>query len=146
MRLTLQTDYALRILMYLASNQHRLVTIADTSRKFGISRNHLMKVAHMLATHEYIETVRGRSGGLRLAKPARAINIGKVARDLENDNGFLECFQNGKGNCLIVPTCRLKGLMSAALQAFYTSLERHTLADLTVGNRVLSDLLVEEAQ
>lgn len=146
MRLTLQTDYALRMLMYLATNQHRLVTIADTSKKFGISRNHLMKIAHTLGTHDYIETVRGRSGGMRLAKPAREINIGKVARDMENDSAFLECFPHGQGNCLIIPSCRLKGLMTAALEVFYASLGRHTLADLTESNRKLGDLLVEEAE
>ena len=145
MRLTLQTDYALRMLMYLATNQHRLVTIADTSKKFGISRNHLMKVAHALGTLGHIETVRGRSGGMRLASPASEINIGKVARDMENDSAFLECLQNGQRNCLIIPSCRLKGLMSEALEAFYASLGRHTLADLTNGNRKLDDLLAEEA-
>jgi len=145
MRLTLQTDYALRMLMYLATNQHQLVTIADTSRKFGISRNHLMKVARILATCGYIETVRGRSGGLRLARAPGEINIGKVARDVENDSAFLECFPNGQGNCLITPSCRLKGLMSAALETFYASLGRKTLADLTNGNLKLAGTLVEEA-
>lgn len=146
MRLTLQTDYALRMLMYLATNQNTVVTIADTSRKFGISRNHLMKVAHKLGVHDYIETVRGRSGGLRLARPANDINIGNVARDMENDNAFLECFQAGPGTCHILPSCRLKGMMSAALEAFYASLGRHSLADLTDGNPLLGELLVEETK
>ena len=85
------------VLMYLAANQSSLVTIADTSRKFGISRNHLMKIAHVLGTRGYIETVRGRSGGMRLAKPAREINIGRLTRDMENDSAFLECFPGGQG-------------------------------------------------
>ena len=145
MRLTLQTDYALRVLMYLAANQHGLVTIADAAGKFGISRNHLMKVAHVLGTRGYIETVRGRSGGMRLAKPAGEINIGRLARDLENDSAFLECFPGGQGNCLITPSCRLKGLMSAALEAFYSSLDRHTLAGLTEDNSRLAGLLMDNA-
>ena len=146
MRLTLQTDYALRLLMYLAANQNRVVTIADSSRKFDISRNHLMKIAHKLGTLKYIETVRGRSGGLRLARPADRINIGKVARDMENDSAFLDCFEAGQGTCYIMPSCRLKGLMATALDAFYASLEHHSLADLTDENPILTELLVEEAR
>ncbi len=145
MRLTLQTDYALRVLMYLATNQHNLVTIAETSRKFGISQNHLMKVAHVLGIRGYIETVRGRSGGMRLARPAGEINIGRLTRDMENDSAFLDCFPDGNGSCLITPSCRLKGLMSAALEAFYSSLDQHTLAGLTQDNPKLADLLMDNA-
>lgn len=145
MRLTLQTDYALRMLMYLATNQHRLVTIADMSRKFDISRNHLMKVTHVLSTYGYVETVRGRSGGMRLARSADQISIGSVTRDMENDSAFLECFPGGQGNCLITSSCRLKGLVSAALEAFYTTLDQHTIAELGQDNPGLTGLLMESA-
>ena len=103
-----------------------------------------MKVAHILGTYGYIETVRGRSGGMRLAQAPGEVNVGKVTRDMENDSSFLECFPNGQGNCLITPSCRLKGILSAALEAFYASLDRYSLADLVDNNHKLGDLLVKE--
>ena len=97
MRLTVQTDYALRMLMYLAIHADSLVTIHDVAERYGISKNHLMKVAHGLGRAGFIETLRGRSGGLRLAKPAEDIPLGAVARHFEQGSALVECFPAATG-------------------------------------------------
>jgi Rrf2 family nitric oxide-sensitive transcriptional repressor len=145
MRLNLQSDYALRLLMQLAVNPDRLVTIAEVSDRFRISRNHLMKVAHLLGREGFVQTVRGRSGGLRLARPSEEISVGEVVRRMEADFAIVECFPGGGGGCLITPGCRLKGVLREALEAFLSVLDRSTLADLTRKNALLQDLLREAA-
>lgn len=145
MRLNLQSDYALRLLMQLAMNPERLVTIAEVSDRFGISRNHLMKVAHLLGREKFLETVRGRAGGLRLARPSQDISVGDVVRRMEADFAIVECFPGGGGGCLITSGCRLKGVLHEALEAFLSVLDRSTLADLTRKNSRLQDLLGEAA-
>ena len=145
MRLAVQTDYALRTLMYLANQKQELTTIASIASRYAISKNHLMKIAHTLGRMEIIETVRGRSGGLRLARPAREISIGHIVRALEDDTNMVECFRQGGGQCLITRSCRLKGILAGALEAFYATLDAYTLADLVDGNDELASLFARQA-
>jgi len=141
MRLNLQTDYALRLLMHLAVNEGGLATIADIATRFGISRNHLMKVAHQLGRSGVIETVRGRTGGLRLARPAGEIVVGDIVRLTEADLGVVECLQADGGTCPITSACRLKVALREATKAFLTVLDGITLAELVGDNPRLRALL-----
>ncbi len=145
MRLNVQSDYALRLLMHLDVNGNELTTIADVARRFGISKNHLMKIAQALGHHGFIETVRGRAGGLRLAGPADTISLGAVIRKIEGDFALVECLPGGSGQCIISPACRLTGIMREALQAFVDVLDGYTIADLTRNNSKLATLLRGEA-
>ena len=145
MRLTLQADYALRMLMHLAVNEDRLGTIAEVADRFAISRNHLTKVANRLAQAGHVDAVRGRSGGLRLARPADRINLGAVVRPLEQGHALVECFPGGTDDCLITRCCKLKGVLARAQEAFFAVLDEYSVADLTVGNRALESLLEEVA-
>jgi Rrf2 family nitric oxide-sensitive transcriptional repressor len=128
-RLTNFSDYALRILMYAAVQSDRLITIEETAEVYGISRAHLMKVANQLTRAGYLKAVRGRSGGLALAKRPNRIKLGEVLRATEPDFTLVECFAP-EGNCLISPRCRLRGVLQEALSAFTGTLDRYTLADL----------------
>lgn len=145
MRLNLQTDFALRLLTYLAAEDGERATIAEIARRFRISKNHLMKVAHQLGRHGLLKTVRGRAGGLRLAKPAASINIGDVVRQMENDFALVECMLDGESQCLITDACRLRKILRDSMQAFFDVLDRYTLQDLVVRNRPLKELLSQEA-
>ena len=130
MRLTLHTDYALRVLMHLALAPGRLVTISEVAASFSISRNHLVKVAHELGQAGFVETMRGRGGGLRLARPQEEIAIGDVVRAMEEDFRIVECFDRDANSCCIAPACRLKRLLKEALDAWLAVLDGATLADL----------------
>ncbi len=145
MKLTHQSDYALRLLMHLAANDGELHTIAAIAARYGISKNHLMKVALHLSRDGVIESVRGRSGGLRLARAPREIVIGAVVRSSEGDIALVECFQGDGGECLITKACRLKGVLKEALEAFYGVLDQYTLDDLVGRNPKLRLLLSEDA-
>jgi Rrf2 family nitric oxide-sensitive transcriptional repressor len=137
MRLTLYTDIALRLLMYLALEPGRLATIEDVARRYGVSRNHLMKVAQQLGRAGLIVTVRGRGGGLRLGRPAGEIGIGEVVRLTEEDFRMVECFEPGRSACPLLPGCRLKGALNEALAAYLAVLDGFTLADLTMPGRAM---------
>lgn len=130
MRLTSYTDYALRVLTYLGLRRDSLCTIAEIAEGYGISRNHLMKVVHELGRAGFVETVRGRNGGLRLARSPEAIGIGEVVRRMEDDFEIVACFGPGASGCVIAKDCRLAGIMQEATTAFTTVLDRYTLADL----------------
>lgn len=130
MRLTAYTDYALRVLMYLAVKQDGLATIDEIAESYGISRNHLMKVVHQLGVAGYIETVRGRGGGLRLAKPVEAIGLGEVVRHTEPDLAIASCFKPVDAPCAIRQCCVLKRALEKARDAFMDVLEGYTLSDL----------------
>lgn len=129
MRLTDFSDYALRILMYAAVRNDRLITIEETARLYGISRAHLMKIVNHLTRAGYLKAVRGRSGGVALAKPPERICLGDVLRATEPDFALVECFRSDN-HCLITPSCRLRGVLGEALTAFSATLDRYTLADL----------------
>ncbi len=132
MRLTIFTDYTLRALIYLGVHQRegRLVTIGDIAAAYGISENHLMKIVHRLAKQGYVETTRGKGGGMRLARAPEQINIGDVVRGAEEDLAVVECFQRGSPECAIAPACELRGLLGRAMNAFFDVLDGQTLADL----------------
>jgi Rrf2 family nitric oxide-sensitive transcriptional repressor len=134
MRLTMFSDYALRVLMYAAAAGDRLITIEETARAYGISRAHLMKVVNILTRTGYIRGVRGRSGGFTLAKPPQEINLGAVVRATEPDFSLVECFATGS-QCIITRRCRLPNVLNEALGAFIGTLDRYTLADLALGAR-----------
>ncbi|MDT3669774.1 MAG: Rrf2 family transcriptional regulator [Aromatoleum sp.] len=129
MHITQHTDYALRVLIYLAANTDRLVTIAEVSQRFDISRSHLMKVANQLVREGFVEGLRGKGGGLRLARPAEQIAIGAVVRRMERGMELVECFGHDS-NCLLTSNCKLKGVLATALEAFLQSLDRASLADV----------------
>jgi Rrf2 family nitric oxide-sensitive transcriptional repressor len=131
MRLTNFSDYALRLLMYVAARDDRLVTIEEVAEVYGISRAHLMKVANHLTRAGYLKAVRGRAGGLMLALPPEQIRLGDVVRETEPDFTLAECF-SPEGCCVITPDCRLRVAFREALAAFSATLDRYTLADLTL--------------
>ena len=145
MRLNIQSDYALRLLMHLAVNTDTLCTIAEIASHYRISKNHLMKIAQTLGQEGFIETVRGRSGGLRLARRAELIKIGDVVRRMEGDFDIVDCFQENKRTCLIIPACRLKGVLAEAIKAFLAVLDQYTLKDLVADNPDLRGLLKKVA-
>ncbi|MEE2565662.1 RrF2 family transcriptional regulator [Hyphobacterium marinum] len=145
MRLNIQTDYALRLMMHLAVKRDGLVSAAETANLFGVSKSHLMKVASALVRAGYVESVRGRSGGLRLSPEGFAVSVGDVVRLMEGDLDVVECFQKGGGECLISPACKLRGALHRALEAFLTVLDQYTVDDLTANNAKLFSLLDGEA-
>ncbi|MCC6925006.1 Rrf2 family transcriptional regulator [Novosphingobium sp.] len=124
MRLTRYTDFALRVLLYLGREPGRLASIAEISRAYGVSQSHLMKVVSDLVGAGYIESVRGRSGGIRLARPPAQIMIGSLVRHTELDLELVEC-----GACLIAPACGLTSMFDEALAAFLAVLDGYSLAD-----------------
>lgn len=134
MRLTAFTDYSLRVLIYVAIQPRSRGTIADVARTFEISENHLTKVVHFLGKTGYLVNVRGRGGGIELARPPSAINIGDVVRHAEGPAVPAACFEEDSALCAIARVCRLRGVLGEAVQAFYAVLDRYTLEDL-VGNR-----------
>ncbi|OEY65514.1 RrF2 family transcriptional regulator [Marinobacter sp. X15-166B] len=129
MHITRYTDYSLRVLMYLAVQGDGLTTIQQIADGYQISRNHLMKVVHQLNLQGYIETVRGKHGGMRLRMAPAEINVGALVRQTEQDFNLVECFADGQ-RCKITPVCGLKGVLAEALQAFLETLDRYTLADI----------------
>jgi Rrf2 family nitric oxide-sensitive transcriptional repressor len=125
MRLTRYTDYAMRVLLYLGTRPEKICSISEIARTYGVSQNHLMKVVNDLANAGYVASLRGRSGGLRLGRPAEEINIGEVVRHTEEGFELLDC-----SSCFIAPACGLNGALAEALAAFMAVLDGYTLADL----------------
>lgn len=130
MRLTVYSDYSLRLLMYLAVRPERLATIQEVATAYKISSNHLMKVAHQLGLAGYVDTVRGRSGGMRLGRRADEIGLGEVIRHTEPDMNIVPCFEPENMSCPLRRACRLKNTLDRARLAFLTVLDEYTLADL----------------
>ncbi|MGE5510260.1 MAG: RrF2 family transcriptional regulator [Bacteroidota bacterium] len=131
MQLTKFSDYALRVLMYTHAAGDRRVTIEEMAGAYQISRAHLMKVVNALTRAGYLTAVRGRSGGLTLAKPADEIRLGDVVRATEPDFALIECFATGS-QCVITGCCRLPRVINEALDAFLAALDRHTLASIAL--------------
>ncbi len=130
MRLTLHTDFSLRLLMLLALEPDELHTIEEVARRYRISRNHLMKVTQTLVQEGFVESLRGRGGGLKLAEPAARINLGAVIRKTEDSISLVECFDRERNNCVVSSACGLRGPLEEALAAFFNVLDRYSLADL----------------
>ncbi|GMA65325.1 Rrf2 family transcriptional regulator [Alicyclobacillus fastidiosus] len=142
MNLTMFTDYSLRTLIYVAMKpDDRLSNIQEIADVYGISANHLMKSVHKLGKLGLIQTIRGRNGGFRLAKPAEEINIGWVVREMEENWNIVECFDEQNGACVLSPSCRLKNVLGEALKAYLAVLDKYTLADLVVNRQALGVLL-----
>ncbi len=141
MRLTYHTDYALRVLIYLAVNTGKATRVSDVADSYGISRNHLLKVALRLGRLGYLTTMRGRSGGIALARHPEEINLGEVVRNMEDDFALVECMRLDGGECVISPACRLKGVVRRALEAFLTVFDEYSLADIARNRDALADLL-----
>jgi len=128
MQLSLYSDYALRVLMVLAASDRQL-SVDEIARRYGISRNHLAKVAQRLQAEGLIETCRGRGGGMRLARPAEDIVVGDVVRRFENLDSFIGCFPAG-GGCVVSGLCALKPALNGALEAFLAHLDGYRVSDL----------------
>lgn len=130
MRLTQFSNFAIRVLMYAAVNGHRPSAVPEMARSYGVSYDHLKKAAAELCRLGYLETVRGRTGGYRLAMPAEQIRIGEVVRQTEGDMVLVECFDPATNTCPIAQACQLRCVLAEALAAFVAVLDRYTLADL----------------
>ncbi|MGO4568926.1 Rrf2 family transcriptional regulator [Rhizobium sp. 2YAF20] len=131
MRLTVYSDYALRLMMYLGLGGDDLVTIDDVANAYGISKAHLMKITHELGKKGLIETVRGRQGGMRLGRKASLIHIGEIVRATESDFALVPCMEPGAGIvCVVQPSCVLKRALALATSAFLEILDGYTLQDL----------------
>jgi Rrf2 family nitric oxide-sensitive transcriptional repressor len=135
MQLTRYSDYSLRVLMYLAVRPEYLATIEEIAGAYGISRAHLMKVVHQLGRAGFVDTVRGRGGGIQLARAPEQISIGGVVRRTEDKLAIVECFEPSTSQCRIESACGLRGVLEEALDAFLGTLDRYTLADLVARRR-----------
>jgi Rrf2 family transcriptional regulator, nitric oxide-sensitive transcriptional repressor len=135
MRLTTLSDYALRLLMMAQAAGDDLITIEAAATRYHISRTHLMKVANVLTRAGYLQALRGRSGGLRLAKPASEIRIGDVIRATEPDFALVECLGDDN-HCVITSACKLPRLLNEGLEAFVTVLNKSTLEDIAIGQQL----------
>jgi Rrf2 family nitric oxide-sensitive transcriptional repressor len=130
MRLTQFTDLALRTLIYLGSNGEQLSSIREIAETYGVSENHLTKVVHQLGQQGFIDTLRGRGGGVRLSRPASEIRIGDVVRRSEEDMALVACFPGGSGSCIIAGACGGQRILHEALEAFLNVLDKYTLEDV----------------
>lgn len=131
MRLTMMSDYALRVLLFAAAHPERLVTIDETQEIYGISRGHLMKIVGSLASADILRSQRGRAGGFTLGKRPEEIGLGDVLRLTEPDFAMVECLTPTNA-CAITPFCRLPGIVTEALDAFMAVMDGYTLADLVI--------------
>ena len=141
MNLTLQTDYAFRAMMFLAVREPGLATIQEISAHYKISRGHMMVIVNKLGNLGYLDTVRGRGGGIRLLRPAKEIRLGEVVLAMEPHFHLVECFNPEANQCLISAPCRLRGVLGQALTAWFEVLNEYTLADLVKRNSELTHLL-----
>jgi len=144
MRLTTRTNLAMRTLMYCAVNTGRNIRTSEVARATNASENHLGQVINMLGQKGFIETVRGRGGGIRLARSAEDITVGGVFRVFEAGVPFAECFAEDECTCPLISVCRLKGALGEALMAFYRSLDAITLESLVKDNTGLKALFTED--
>jgi len=141
MRLTAYTDFALRVLIYLAINPDRRPTIAEIAERYHVSKAHLMKVVYELARAGYVETTRGKGGGLTLGRAIDRITVGEIVRQTEPDMAVVTCFDETAIACAIAPACRLKGKLYEARAAFLKVLDDCTLAEVA-GNKAALEMLL----
>lgn len=141
MRLTTFSDYSLRVLIYLGVHEDEIATVGQIADAYGISANHLMKVVHYLAQNGYIETARGKGGGMRLGLAPEKINIGELMRGTEDNRKLVECFDRDNSDCRIESACVLRGMLGRALESFFGALDAHTLADLIAPRPRLANML-----
>lgn len=141
MRMTLHTDYALRMLIYLATKQGAPCTVSDVAETYGLSRNHLLKVARRLGQLGAVTTLRGRAGGIALARTPEQIGLGTIIRGMEESLALVECMGTGESACILTPACRLKGVVNEALDAYLAVFDRYSLADLVTNRQTLAGLL-----
>lgn len=140
MRLTRYTDFCFRVLIHVGLKGETLSTTREISERYGISSNHLMKVVYDLNVRGFLETVRGKNGGIRLGRPAERINLGDLIRATEDDMALAEC-QGDDGECRIATACALHNVLNEALRAFLAVLDKYTLADLLAPREDLARLL-----
>jgi len=138
MQITTYTDYALRVLVYLAMSPNKLSTIPEIASFYNISRNHLVKVVHQLGSKGFINTTRGKGGGLSLQRPPEMISIGDVVRNMEIHFNWVECFDPAQQHCPLLPSCGLKHLLARAGNAYLHVLDAATLADVLLGTVVIN--------
>ena len=141
MRLTRQTNYAVRILMYCAANGGKLSRIPDIAAAYSVSELFLFKILQPLVEHRLVETVRGRNGGVRLGRAAETITLFDVVRVTEDSFSMAECFDNDAADCPLIDSCGLNAALREALGAFFAVLERHSIADLVAARADMRGLL-----
>lgn len=146
MRLTVYTDYSMRVLMYIGVHPGQLCKIEEISKAYNISKNHLMKVAHELGLSGFVDAVRGRGGGLRLARAPEDIRLGDVVLSTEPDFNLVECFSGPSNQCVITPSCKLIPILAEAERAFIQTLNNYTLADLITDPQSLKRWLIPVIQ
>jgi Rrf2 family nitric oxide-sensitive transcriptional repressor len=129
MQLTQYSDYSMRVLLYLSQTPNEISTISEISDFYKISKNHLVKVVHRLAQLDYIVSIQGKGGGIKLAKNPNDIKIGEVLRQTEPNFYLVECFDEKTNRCVITQTCRLKGILHQGMEAFFKVLDQYTLQD-----------------
>lgn len=140
MRLTRYTDYSLRVLIHLALHEGRLCSIGEIAQTYGLSHNHLMKVANALARDGFVETVRGRAGGMRLARAADRISVGEVVRRTEEGFDLADC-----SGCSLSPACGLTGVLAKGVRAMMAVFDAHTIADLLTDRAVMRRLIARQS-
>ncbi|MGH1349551.1 MAG: iron-responsive transcriptional regulator RirA [Methyloligellaceae bacterium] len=148
MRLTRQTSYTVRILMYCAANSEEFSKVSAISSVYNIPEPYLFKILKPLVNAGYVETVRGRNGGIRLARPKSEIILGDVIKLSEENFILAECFESGETDCPLVSDCKLNRALNNALDAFFEVLNSYTIEDLSAGNsniNMLFDLSMPQA-
>jgi Rrf2 family nitric oxide-sensitive transcriptional repressor len=140
MQLTQFTDYGLRSLMYLASQEDKLCSVREISDHYGISKNHLVKIVHHLAMVGYITSTKGKGGGIRLSKDPEDMRLGDIISALEPNMDLVECFNSEKNTCTIVKACRLKHFLADAKKSFLNCMNQHTLSDAIADKTLLLKL------
>jgi len=135
-RLTRYTDYSLRVLIHLALHDNRLCSIGEISRTYDVSHNHLMKVVNALARDGFVETVRGRAGGMRLARPANEISVGEVVRRTEEGLELADC-----SGCALAPACGLTGVLAEGMRAMMAVFDSYTVTDLLADREAMRRLM-----
>ncbi|NRG19960.1 Rrf2 family transcriptional regulator [Rhizobiales bacterium] len=146
MRLTQQTNYAVRTLMYCAANPGKPSKVPEIAASFGMSETHLFKIMKVLVDADLVTTIRGRNGGIVLSRPAERISVGEVVRAAEESFQLAECFNSGRRDCPLIPSCGFNGLLHEALEAFMMVLDNHTIAELAADQSNIRVLLKMDDQ